>query len=190
MCRRVFALSFTAVILGIVLTFAGAQTSKKKEKKKRMELKSAAFTHKGNIPQKFTCDGADVSPELSWSGAPQGTKSFVMIMDDPDAPPGTWVHWVLYDLPGDLTELREGLPKTETLQSGAKHGLCWGVNKFDRVGYYGPCPPPGKPHRYFFKLYALDKTLGLPSKATKDQALKAMQGRILSQGELVGTYGR
>lgn len=156
----------------------------------KLELKSSAFSRNGYIPKKHSCEGEDVSPNLSWSGAPNGTKSLAMIMDDPDAPPGTWVHWVLYDLPADLKGLNEGVPKTKVLLNGAKHGLCWGVQDFNRTGYYGPCPPPGKPHRYFFKLFALDKILGLGPKATKDQVLKAMEGHILAQGELVGLYKR
>ncbi len=155
-----------------------------------LELKSTAFAANAAIPKKHTCDGADLSPELSWSGVPKGTKSLALIMDDPDAPPGTWVHWVLYDLPPEVSKLSEGLPKKEALANGAKQGLCWGVEDFDRVGYYGPCPPPGSPHRYFFKLYALDKVLGLPSRQTKAQVLKALEGHILAQAELVGIYKR
>ncbi len=154
------------------------------------QIKSTAFKPKATIPKRHTCEGEDVSPALSWSGAPEGTRSFAIIMDDPDAPPGTWVHWVLYDLPADLGGLGEGVPKKETLDNGANQGLGWGVESFSRVGYYGPCPPPGSPHRYFFKLYALDQTLGLPPKATKPDLLKAMQGHILGQAELVGLYQR
>lgn len=156
----------------------------------KLEIKSSAFSANGYIPKKHSCEGEDVSPNLSWSAAPNGTKSLAMIMDDPDAPPGTWVHWVLYDLPADLKGLNEGVPKIEVLPNGAKHGLCWGVQDFNRTGYYGPCPPPGKPHRYFFKLFVLNKVLGLGPKATKDQVLKAMEGHILAQGELVGLYKR
>ena len=155
-----------------------------------MELTSNAFDAGGMIPGKHTCDGEDVSPALSWSGAPPTTASFVIIMDDPDAPPGTWIHWVLYDLPGDLGVLKPALPKTEKLESGAAHGACWGVNSFSRVGYYGPCPPPGAPHRYYFRLYALDTRLELPPGLTKQQILRAMEGHVLAEAELMGKYGR
>lgn len=155
-----------------------------------LDIKSPAFGPNGSIPRKHACDGQDVSPQLSWSGVPKEARSLALIMDDPDAPPGTWVHWVLYDLPASVAKLEEGLPKKETLSNGAKQGLCWGVEDFDRVGYYGPCPPPGSPHRYFFKLYALDKVLDLAPKADKAQLLKAMEGHILAQAELVGLYKR
>ena len=154
------------------------------------EIKSAAFEGRAAIPKKYTCDGEDVSSPLSWTGAPAGAKSFAIIMDDPDAPPGTWVHWLIYDLPGDTAKLEEGIPKKEGLANGAKQGLVWGVDSFNRVGYYGPCPPPGKPHRYYFKLYALDAMLGLPPKVTKPKLLDAMKGHILAQAELIGLYKR
>lgn len=153
-------------------------------------MTTSAFDNNGTIPKQQTCDGEDLSPTLKWSDAPAGTKSFVMMMDDPDAPPGTWVHWVIYDIPADAKGLEEGLPKKETLTNGAKHGLCWGVNDFSRVGYYGPCPPPGKPHRYSFRLYALDAKLDLPPRATKFQLEAKMKGHILGQTELIGQYGR
>ena len=109
-----------------------------------LEIRSSAFEHNAYIPKKYTCDGPDVSPALSWTGLPLGTKGLAIIMDDPDAPSGTWVHWVLYDLPGTAGSLWEGVPKEERLPNGAKQGICWGVEErdFDRVGYYGPCPPP------------------------------------------------
>lgn len=155
-----------------------------------LTLKTPAFDHGGMIPKKYTCDGGDVSPELFWSGVPQGTKSFALIMDDPDAPPGTWVHWVLFDLPADSKGLAEGIPKTAELENGSRQGLCWGVNDFTRTGYYGPCPPPGNPHRYYFKLYALDAKMGISSSATKGELEKTMQGHVLATTELVGRYGR
>lgn len=143
-------------------------------------LTSSAFSEGGTIPKKHTCDGEDVSPALNWSGIPEGTKSLALIMDDPDAPAGTWVHWVLYDLPPDLTGLPEG-----TRGLGVE-----GMTSFREPGYGGPCPPRGKPHRYFFKLYALDKILGLKAGVTKGDLEKAMQGHVLAQGQLMGTYGR
>lgn len=157
---------------------------------KTLEIKTAAFKPNETIPKQYTGEGADVSPALSWSGAPKETQSFALIMEDPDAPVGLWIHWVLYDLPADIAKLSEGLPKTESLANGAKQGRCWGVDKFERVGYFGPYPPPGSPHRYFFKLYALDKVLGLAPKASKARLIEAMAGHILAQAEIVGIYQR
>jgi Raf kinase inhibitor-like YbhB/YbcL family protein len=151
-----------------------------------MELKSSAFTEGANIPRKHTCDAEDVSPLLRWDNAPAGTKAFVLIADDPDAPVGTWVHWVVYDLPPETKELAEGTAKTEILEHGAKQGM----NDFRRVGYGGPCPPPGRPHRYFFKLYALDAPTNLKPRATKQQLLDAIKDHILGEAQLVGRYGR
>ena len=153
-------------------------------------LTSPAFQNESAIPKKFTCDGEDISPALQWKDAPQGTKSFALIMDDPDAPPGTWIHWLIYDLPAATTFLPEGVAKTEQGPNGSKQGLVWGVDSFSRVGYFGPCPPPGKPHRYYFKLYALDSLLQLPAKTAKPQLEAKMKGHILSQATLMGKYGR
>ncbi len=149
------------------------------------ELKSAAFAANAEIPAKYTCTGSDVSPPLAWSGAPHGTKSFALIVDDPDAPDPaapkrTWVHWVVYDLPAGSTALAEA---TKTLPPGARDG----VNDWGRRGYGGPCPPIGR-HRYFFKLYALDTELGDLGEATKAVIEKAMQGHILAQAQVIGTY--
>ncbi len=155
-----------------------------------MKLTTTAFDGGGSIPAKDTCDGQDVSPPLAWVGAPEGTRAFVLIMDDPDAPPGTWVHWVLFNVPADTTGLKEDLPKTETLADGSAQGACWGVSSFSRVGYHGPCPPPGKPHRYFFRLYALDTPLDLPARASQADVRRAAEGHVLAEAELMGTYGR
>ena len=149
-------------------------------------LSSSAFKAGAEIPKQFTCEDADQSPPLSWSGTPAGTQCFALIVDDPDAPVGTWVHWVLYDLPGDTTALPQGFATGETLPNGAKHG----TNDFRRTGYGGPCPPPGKPHRYFFKLYALDAPTNLKPRATKAELLKAIEGHVLGLAELMGTYQR
>lgn len=156
------------------------------------EIKSTAFKNNETIPTKYTCDSDDPSPELHLSGIPEGTKSISIIMDDPDAPPGTWVHWLIYDLPPNTTKLEEGISKVEKLPNGASQGIVWGVkdSDFDRVGYYGPCPPPGKPHRYFFKAYCLDKVLGLAPRSTKTQLLKAMEGHTLAQAQVIGLYKR
>lgn len=150
------------------------------------ELTSTAFSAGETIPKKFTCDGPDVSPQLKWNDPHANTQSIALIMDDPDAPGGTWVHWVLYDLPASTRELPEGVAKQEQLPSGARQGR----NDFGKIGYGGPCPPPGKPHRYFFKLYALDAKLGLKAGATKADLERAMKGHILAQVELIGKYGR
>jgi Raf kinase inhibitor-like YbhB/YbcL family protein len=151
-----------------------------------MEVTSSAFQAGQTIPTKYTCEGADISPPLQWSGVPAGAKGFALICDDPDAPVGTWVHWILYDLPITATDLGENVPALETLSSGAKQG----INDFKRVGYGGPCPPPGKPHRYYFKLYALDAALLLKPRATKQELLRAMDGHILAEARLSGTYQR
>lgn len=150
------------------------------------ELKSSAFENNAAIPVKYTCDNVDISPPLKWEGAPQNTQSFVLICDDPDAPVGTWVHWVIYGIPKNTNNMPEGVPKKETLDNGAKQGL----TDFKKIGYGGPCPPPGKPHRYFFKLYALDTQLNLPTGATKAQVEKVMQGHIIGQTQLIGLYKR
>ncbi len=150
------------------------------------KLSSTFFVPGGMIPKQFTCDGTDLSPALEWSGAPENTRSFSLIADDPDAPVGTWVHWVLYDLPADAKELAEGVPKDEQLSNGARQGR----NDFRRIGYGGPCPPPGPAHRYFFKLYALDAQLNLKAGASKADVEKAMAGHILAQATLLGRYQR
>ncbi|MCM2304716.1 MAG: YbhB/YbcL family Raf kinase inhibitor-like protein [Elusimicrobia bacterium] len=155
-----------------------------------MKLTSAAFRDGAAIPAKHACDGQDVSPPLSWSGAPAAAAAWALIMDDPDAPPGTWVHWVLYDLPAGSTGLPEGFPKDERPEGGGAHGACWGVDEFSRVGYHGPCPPPGRPHRYVFTLYALDAPTGLPPRRTKADLVRAMEGRVLAKASLTGLYGR
>jgi Raf kinase inhibitor-like YbhB/YbcL family protein len=152
----------------------------------KMQLTSPAFGQGQPIPKKYTCEGPDLSPPLKWSDAPEGTKSFALICDDPDAPVGTWVHWVIYDIPASTTQLQEGVPKAETAPGGAKQG----INDFKRIGYGGPCPPPGNPHRYFFRLYALDTELNLRGGATKGDLVKAMQGHILAEAQLMGTYKR
>lgn len=150
------------------------------------KLTSAAFAPGADLPKKFTCDGPDVSPPLTWSDPPAATRSLALIMDDPDAPVGTWVHWVLWDLPGGTRALPEDLPKQEELASGGRQGR----NDFRRIGYGGPCPPSGPAHRYFFKLYALDAPLELKPGARKADVERAMAGHILAQAELVGRYKR
>ena len=151
-----------------------------------LQLTSSAFRQGEKIPSKFTGDGADVSPALAWPVAPFGTRSFALICDDPDAPRGTWVHWVLFNVPSDQQALEEGVPTTAKLANGALQG----TNDFGKIGYGGPAPPPGKPHRYFFKLYALDAVLPLPEGTTKSQLVNAMKGHVVDEGELMGTFQR
>jgi Raf kinase inhibitor-like YbhB/YbcL family protein len=175
-------------LLAAALFFAAGPPPLATNGEAAMELKltSPAFQHEGMIPGKFTCDGSDVSPALKWSDPPSGIQSFALIMDDPDAPGRTWVHWVLYDLPADARGLPEGVPMQNELASGARQGR----NDFPKIGYGGPCPPPGPAHRYFFKLYALDAKTGLKAGATKADLERAMKGHILGQTELVGRYKR
>ena len=147
---------------------------------------SSAFEQGERIPAKYTCDGSDNSPPLKWAGMPPGTKSFALICDDPDAPAGTWVHWVLFNLRATATELDEKVEPAGTLPDGTNQG----TNSFTKIGYGGPCPPPGKPHRYFFRLYALDTDLALKPGATKQELLDAMEKHILAQGQIMGSYQR
>lgn len=149
------------------------------------KLSSTAFSNGSDIPVKYTCDGADVSPALSWSDTPGGTKSFALIADDPDAPSGTFTHWVLYGVPASTHDLPEGVSKEDQSSVGRQ-----GRNGFGRVGYGGPCPPPGKPHRYFFKLYALDTDLNLKPGASRSDLEKAIKGHIGGQSEWMGRYQR
>ncbi|MGE5256542.1 MAG: YbhB/YbcL family Raf kinase inhibitor-like protein [Hyphomicrobiales bacterium] len=148
-------------------------------------ITSSAFAEGAMIPRKHTCDAEDRSPDLKWSGVPKETRSLALICDDPDAPVGTWVHWVLYNLPPDVTGLAAGIAPDATLKNGARHGK----NDFGKLGYGGPCPPGGT-HRYFFKLYALDTLLNLDSGSTKAQLLAAMKGHVLAEGQLMGKYKR
>ncbi len=152
---------------------------------KTMKLESTAFTENEMIPSLYTCDGQDISPELSWDAPPTGTQSLALIVDDPDAPGQTFVHWVLYDIPPEVNQLPKSVSAEPTLSAGGTQGK----NDFDNLGYGGPCPPSGV-HRYFFKLYALDRELGLKPGATKAQLEAAMSGHILGSAELIGRYWR
>lgn len=149
-------------------------------------VSSNSFANGTDIPKKFTCDGADVSPDFSWSTPPAGTQSFALIADDPDAPAGNWNHWVLFDVPAATANLPEGIIKVDQLPGGGRQGR----NDFRKIGYNGPCPPPGKPHRYFFRLYALDKMLNLKPGSTKQEVEQAMQSHVLGKSEWMGKYGR
>lgn len=155
------------------------------QQKTGIQLTSTAFKESESIPRPYTCDGIDISPPLEWTGAPKSAKTIALIVDDPDAPSGTFVHWVLYNLPADGLGLIENTPATETLRGGGMQGK----NDFGKIGYGGPCPPSGT-HRYFFKVYALDAELSLKVGATKAEVEKAMQGHIVAQGQLMGTYSR
>lgn len=149
-------------------------------------LSSSAFNDKERIPRKYTGDGADISPPLKWEGVPDNTKGIVLICDDPDAPAGTWDHWILYDITPEGTNLEEGIPSGEVVAGVGKQGR----NDFGNLGYGGPAPPRGKPHRYFFRLYAIDAPTGLEPGATKDEVLSAIEDHTLAKAELVGLYGR
>ena len=152
-----------------------------------MRLSSPAFENKQFIPDKFTCSGEDVNPALIIEGIPRKTKSLALIVDDPDAPVGTFNHWVLYDLPAETKTLSEGMAKDPALPTGAKQG----VTSFRRAGYGGPCPPKGPVHRYFFTLYALDiPGLGLGPKASKEEVEGKIKGHILGKAVIMGRYGR
>jgi Raf kinase inhibitor-like YbhB/YbcL family protein len=190
--RAVFVLSFLAILPAACLVCTAGESDKKPRSQVKevkmvtLEIKSKAFASGDTISTKHTCDGEDLSPDLTWNKPPEGTKELVLICDDPDAGGGGWVHWVIYSLPPDSMGLPEGVPKKETTTLGAIQGK----NDFGKVGYGGPCPPRGPAHRYFFKLYAVDRLLGLKPRATKWDALKAMEGHVLAQGELMGRYGR
>jgi Raf kinase inhibitor-like YbhB/YbcL family protein len=163
-----------------------SQEKGKGEKQMEITLTSDAFAEGGMIPEIYTCDGPDISPPLKWSGVPEGTKSLALICDDPDAPSKTWVHWVLYNIPPDMTALNANLPKIESLDNGAKHG----VTDFGRFGYGGPCPPGGT-HRYFFKIYALDTVFDhLSGRVSKSQLESEIEGHTLASGQLIGRYAR
>jgi len=187
MFRIVCLLTAAGICLGACQEKKKSETPAKEEGEKvmAMTVTSTAFEEGGMIPRQYSCDGADISLPLSWSGVPEGTKSLALISDDPDAPMGTWVHWVLFNIPPDTRELPENVPPDEALADGSHHG----VTDFGRFGYGGPCPPSGT-HRYFFKLYALDNMLDLSGRVTKQDLLSAMEGHILTEGQLMGKYRR
>jgi len=164
------AVSLLACLILAILSSGGLDIA--------ITITSSAFTEGMMIPKKHTCDAEDISPDLKWSGVPKEAKSLALICDDPDAPVGTWVHWVLFNIPA-------GVPLDAALKNGARHGK----NDFRKLGYGGPCPPGGT-HRYFFKIYALDTLLTLESGSTKAQLVAAMKGHILAEGQLMGKYKR
>ena len=149
-------------------------------------LTSPAFSEGGPIPKRHSGEGENLSPALSWSTSAPSVRSYVLFVEDPDAPSGTFIHWVLFNIPAGVRQLTEGLPEKAEIADLGKQG----VNDTRETGYFGPCPPPGKPHRYYFKIFALDRMLDLPSGSSHAQVNRAMQGHILDSGSLMGTYRR
>jgi len=180
------AISF---LLALVLAGAGGAAAKKAQSKKTpkttLRMDTSSFPKGGKIPDKYTCKGQNISPEISWKGLPPGTQSLVLICDDPDAPTQTWVHWVMYNIPANVYELTEAFPADDKMPNG----ILQGVNDFNKIGYGGPCPPSGM-HRYYFKLYALDRFLEMAAGAGKDQVLKALKGHQLGFTQIMGLYGK
>jgi Raf kinase inhibitor-like YbhB/YbcL family protein len=172
-------------VSGNMLAQAKDQMNTKIKGGKTMEIKSSSFNHEDMITAKYTCDGQNVSPPLAWSGAPEKTKSFALICDDPDAPAGTWVHWVIFDIPASVNSLPEKISRQEEIAGLGKNGK----NTSQHFGYDGPCPPSGT-HRYYFKLYALDTMLNLNAGLSKEDLLKAMKGHVLAEAQLMGRYKR
>jgi len=180
---KVFFLSLAAVVLLADSPLHPALAGTKGGK--QMEITSQAFKQGGMIPPKYTCNGKNVSPPISWKGIPEGTKSIAVICDDPDAPMGTWVHWVYYDIPPQVTGLPEDIPAEERPAVGGTQG----INDFLTIGYKGPCPPSGT-HRYFFRVYAVDMELMLPPGANNKEVLQTMEGHLLGMGELMGRFSK
>jgi Raf kinase inhibitor-like YbhB/YbcL family protein len=175
------------LILSLIISFQNLSQTKSHGKKMEIKLSSTAFKEGDFIPSKYSCEGANISPQLHWSDAPKNAKSYAIIVDDPDAPGGDFVHWVIYNIPGNLSELHEDITPSRNIPDE----VMLGTNSFGRISYGGPCPPSGKAHRYFFKLYALDTVLHhLESGATKQQLLSAMDGHIIAEGHLIGKYKR
>src|SRR5581483_11350196 len=149
-----------------------------------MTVRSTAFQNDSAIPQRYTCQGEYISPALAWSDAPKGTKSFALVVEDPDAPSGTFIHWVIYNIPGSQHTLQENIDRRDPLPNGARQG----TNSAKQVGYMGPCPPAGNAHRYYFKLFALDSDINIPGTVTRDALMSAIEHNILAEGALMGTY--
>jgi len=176
----------SGLLLLVMVSVSAGCLSKKELDTMELQLSSRAFENDQRIPVKYTADGADVSPPLAWTGVPDSAQAFVLICDDPDAPVGNWIHWVLYDIPGDARELPENVPPEESVLESAKQGK----NDFRKLGYGGPAPPPGKPHRYIFTLYAIDAPTGLPAGAGKQEVLQAIEGHVAAKSQLTGIYSR
>ncbi len=154
----------------------------------RLAVESSSFAPGAAIPRRHTCDGEDVSPALSWSGAPESTRDFAVVCEDPDAPGGTFVHWVIWGIPKSAASLPEGIATGDHVAGFAS--ACQGTNGFRVRGYRGPCPPPGRPHHYHFRVYALGERIDLPAGSTVERLRAAMSGHVVAEGEIVGTYGR
>jgi hypothetical protein len=184
--KRKLSLALAICLAAAGILMATGSVLQPPETHRQLEISSSAFNNGQPIPSLYTCDDKNISPPLAWNGAPRNAASLVLIVDDPDAPSGIWTHWVVFDLPADSSGLPEGASKTEPVAGNAKQG----VNDFKKVGYSGPCPPAGKQHRYFFKIYALDITLGLPPGASRKAVEAAMTKHILAQGQFMGTYQR
>ncbi len=184
--QLVLLLAVRSLIVGTAVTCAPRVPTVPEEGEMALSVSSMAFQDGEKIPVRYTCEGEDISPPLAWGEAPQGTRSFALIVDDPDAPGGVFTHWVLFNIPGNSRELPEAIPAEHRLASGALQGK----NDAGKIGYAGPCPPPGRAHRYRFTLYALDKPLDLTVGASKKQVLDAMERHILAQGRLTGIYQR
>jgi Raf kinase inhibitor-like YbhB/YbcL family protein len=179
MDRKLLEAAAALLVLVMLVRPGTAQAAK-------LDIRSPVFANGDRIPAKYTCDGEDVSPPMDWSKGPTATESYAVIVDDPDAPRGTFTHWVIYNIPYNVTRFEEYVTAVDRLDDGTLQG----TNHFGRIGYGGPCPPPGKPHHYRFNVYALDTRLSLGPGATKEDLLKAMSGHVLAQGELIGVYGR
>jgi len=150
------------------------------------KLTSSAFASGTAVPDKYTCKGEDISPPLEWSGAPDKVATYAIVMDDPDAPSGTWVHWLIWNFPPSGSSMSADTPRLRNFDDGGRQGR----NSFGKIGYNGPCPPPGQTHRYFFRIYALDQKLDLQAGATRAQLDAAMKGHVLAQSEYMGTFHR
>jgi len=183
--RYVAIFAIIATIIGGCDISAKNQPRQKGDDKMGITVSSPAFEEGGMIPSEYTCDGENMSPPIHWEGIPEEAKSIAVISDDPDAPVGTWVHWVIWNIPHDSNGLAKKLLKEKVLPNGTKQG----INDFGKYGYGGPCPPSGT-HRYYFKVYALDIKLEISNNSKKKDLLKAMDGHILAEGELMGRYKR
>lgn len=179
---------FFMILCLVAMLVTGCEPGEQPRKEGEMVLPvlSPVFQEGDTIPTKYTCQGQDISPRLVWREPPTGTQTFALILDDLDAPGGVFTHWILFNIPSNSRELPEAVPTQAQLASGALQGK----NDFGKTGYGGPCPPPGRPHRYQFTIYALDDSLDLEAGASKKQVLDAMQGHVLAQGQLTGTYRR
>jgi len=175
------------IILSSFLSIKILSQTKPWNSKMEIKIKSSSFHDGGMIPSKYTCEDENISPQLHWNEVSKNVKSYAIILDDPDAPGGNFVHWIIFNIPGDMKELHENVTPSRNIPDE----VMLGTNSFGRIGYGGPCPPPGKPHHYYFRLYALDTILHhIESGATKERLEKAMEGHIVAKGELMGMYKR